>query len=102
MLAGGSQFKFEPPHGADVHSLASDNDEPFLGSFGDVEHHKVGHFWHPITVNLTVTVSRHVLPASALSRVFFLSQEELFDYFTPAALPKGCFTLFLQFVRGIN
>ncbi|RDB25475.1 Protein real-time [Hypsizygus marmoreus] len=34
------------------------------------------------------SVARRVLPASALSRVFFPSSEELIDYFTPSSLPK--------------
>lgn len=38
---------------------------------------------------LILIISRRILPASALSRVFFPSQEELTRYFTPLALPKG-------------
>lgn len=38
---------------------------------------------------MLILISRRILPASALSRVFFPSQEELTHYFTPLALPKG-------------
>src|ERR1700720_1385235 len=34
---------------------------------------------------------RRVLPSSALSRIFFPSQKELEEYFTPSCLPKGTF-----------
>lgn len=36
---------------------------------------------------------RRVLPAAALSRIFFPSKKELEEYFTPSCLPKGAFRL---------
>lgn len=34
--------------------------------------------------------SRRVLPAAALSRVFFPTRDELLQYFSTSSLPKGC------------
>jgi hypothetical protein len=63
-----------------------------MGSFRNMEHSKVCP-----AVNYTdfgssdsTRVLRRVLPAPALSRVFFPTQEELINYFTPSSLPKGC------------
>ncbi len=36
-----------------------------------------------------IPIPRRLLPASALSRVFFPDRNELVNYFTPAALPQG-------------
>jgi hypothetical protein len=36
---------------------------------------------------------RRVLPAAALSRIFFPSKKELEEYFTPSCLPNGAFGL---------
>jgi retinaldehyde-binding protein 1 len=35
------------------------------------------------------SIAKRVLPAPALSRVFFPTQQELTDYFSPSMLPKG-------------
>ncbi|KAK0455505.1 uncharacterized protein EV420DRAFT_1553992 [Desarmillaria tabescens] len=37
------------------------------------------------------SVAKRLLPANALSRVFFPKQEELISYFTPSALPQGIY-----------
>lgn len=57
-----------------------------------MEHHQVSPF-HSSKPQLRLNPNdRHILPASALSRVFFPTEQELMTYFTPSSLPKGYHT----------
>ena len=53
-----------------------------------------------VGTELTVC-SRRALPKSALSRVFFPSQDELLEYFSPSAVPHGVSRMCCQHVTTL-
>jgi len=88
MLAGGKRIPNLQKESAVYGNLiCSFYAQLFLDSYRIVECNKV---WQSIpNVQFLMHAFRGFLPHSALSRVFFPTQEELVQYFTPLSLPKG-------------